>query len=194
MNYLERLFRQRVGYECEPTTLLAASLALSTAQFGTTIIGQRQQAKAQEAQQQALVAANNAVSGEQMAALRVQEAQSREATARENEKARLASQKAQATARVAAGEAGVEGNSVDALLQEYRMNLGQFREATTRQGQLNATATAANIEAIRTGARFQNLQINAPVVGPNYAGEALRLGQNGLGAYAAYNPSAFKKA
>lgn len=193
MNYQERLFRSRYGFGCEPTTLLAIGLAISAAGSVATVEGQRRAANAQTDYQQEQVKANNLVAAEQMGALRSQEAQTKEAQARETEKARQASRKASSTAYVASGEAGVTGNSVDAMLQEYSANLGQFKEATARQGALNSQATGAQISALKTGARFQNLQINAPVVGPNYAAEALRFGSSAMGSVAAYNPNAFKK-
>lgn len=191
MTHDERIFRQRWGYHCEPTTIAMASLAISAAGTAASIQGQKQQAAAQAKQQQDLTAANNFVAGEQMSQLRVQEAQQRESAARENERARLAAQKARSSSVVAAGEAGVAGNSVDALLAEHAMQLGQFREATARQSQLNAMGITAQAEAIRTGARFQNLSINAPISGPNYGAEFARFGANTLGTYKDYKSGAF---
>jgi hypothetical protein len=172
---------------------MVASLAISAVSAASSVQGQKYAAEAQAEQQKNLTAANNAVAGEQIAQLRLQEAQSREASARENEKARLATQKAKASAVVGAGEAGVSGASVDALLGEYGMQLGQFREAVNRQGQLSTTAVNSQIESIRTGSRFQNLQINAPIVGPNYTGAAINFAGDALGTYKAYNPGAFQR-
>lgn len=178
---------------CEPTALLAASLVLSAATGAVTIQGQRQAAKAQANYQKELVEANNKVSYEQQAALRIQQGQDMESRARENEKARLASQRAVSTTTTAAGEAGVSGASVDALLGEYNSTLGQFRESTLRQGQLYASGVGAQIDALRAGQGMSNLQINAPVSQPNYAAAVLNFGADALGAYRAYNPDAFKK-
>lgn len=180
---------------CELTaaTLLYTSLALSAASTATSLVGQKQQQVAQERQQRSLVAANNAESQLQLGQLRTQQAQSRESAALEGEKARLASQKAKATATVAAGEAGVSGHSVDAVLAEYSANLSRFKEGSLRQRQLEDSAYADRAVAIQSGARYQNLQINAPVAGPNYAAGLLNFGSQALGAYTAYNPGAFKK-
>jgi hypothetical protein len=207
MNYQERLFRQRHGYGCEPATIAAvASLAISAAGTAASVQGQKNAADAQLEQQRGLTAANGVVLNEQLAAsreqatqLRMQEAQQQESIARENEKARLASQRGRATAIVSAGEAGVSGSSVDALLSEYGAQLGQFREATNRQQQLNSQATNAQVATVQTGARgqamgarFQNLQINAPVVGPNYGAAIAQFGASALGTYKDYRPSAFQ--
>lgn len=179
---------------CEPTTiLLATSLAISAATGVMTVQGQRQAAKAQSEYQTNLVEANNKVSYEQQAALREQQAQDSESRARENEKARQASQKAVSTTTVAAGEAGLSGASVDALLGEYNSSLGQFRESTMRQGQLYAAGVGSQIDALRAGNGMSNLQINAPVARPNYAAAILNFGSDALGAYRAYNPTVFQK-
>lgn len=192
MTYSERLFRQTHGFACDPASALAVSaLAVSTAGAVSTAQGQKYAAEAQTTQQQQLVAANNSVGNEQAAQLRQQEAQTAEAAARDNERARLATQRAKSSAIVAAGEAGVTGNSVEALLGEYNAQLGQFREATLRQNQLSRQGVNTQIDAIRTGTRYQNLQINAPVAGPNYAAIGLRLAGDALGTYRAYNPDAF---
>lgn len=124
--------------------------------------------------------ANNTVSAEQQSQLRQRQAQEQESTARENEKARLATQKAKSSATVAAGEAGVEGQSVDSILQEYDANLGQFREATRRQEQFKAYGINAESDAIQTGGQYKNLQINAPVTKPNYSAALLKWSSNAV--------------
>jgi hypothetical protein len=180
---------------CEPATILAASsLALTATGIGLDLEGQRRNASAQQAQQQRLVEASNTEAALQLSQLRIEQAQSRESTARESEKARLASQKSKATAVTAAGQAGVQGNSVDAVLQEYSANLGQFKETTMRQRQLEDSSFADKSAAIQSGARYQNLQINGPVTGPNYAAGLAKLGGAALGTYKDYNPTAFEKA
>lgn len=180
---------------CEPATALAvSSLAISATSAVAQGQAQNAQAKAETARQQSLSAANNEVAADQTAQLRLQQAQSAEARARENEKARLASQRAQATARVAAGEAGVTGNSVDAVLTEYDANLGRFREASIRQATFGDQAITDQIAAVRTNTRYANLQINAPVAGANVAALGLSFAKDALSTYGNYNPSAFKKA
>lgn len=192
MTYEERLFRMR-GYHCDPTSLMVAELVVSVAGATASIEGQQAQAKAQEQTQANLTKANNDIAVDQTSQLRIQESQDAESRAREIEKARQASQKAKASARVAAGQAGVSGNSVDALLNEYDASFGQFKEATNRQGTLNSEATGTQIEAIRSGAKYQNLTINAPIVGPNYAAAAVGVAKDSIGAYQAYNPNAFQR-
>jgi len=82
---------------------------------------------------------------------------------------------------------------VDALLQEYDAQLGAYTEAALRQKQLDDIATGDQIAATRTGANYQNLNINQPVARPAYLAEGLKLGGAALGAYRDYNPSAFTR-
>lgn len=174
--------------------LMWATIGTSVAGTAATLIGQKQQADAQAEHQAQLTESATKVAYANMSQLRIGQAQSAEASARELEKARLASQKASSTAQVAAGEAGVSGNSVGSLLQEYGMQFSQFKEASTRQAQLGASSSEAQVEAARLGGDNQNLNINAPITGPNYLAEGLKLSSSALGAYQVYNPSAFKKA
>lgn len=169
MIYSEHLFRQRNGYACEPTTIMmVASLAITAASAAAQAQQQKAQAVTQENQQNALQDSNNEQAAEQASALRIGQAQDSEATARELEKARLAGAKASSTAKVASGEAGIQGNTSDALLQEHEAALGQYREAVSRQGTLNAMGTEQQLKALQTGTRNQNLQINAPINQPQY--------------------------
>lgn len=128
-----------------------------------------------------------------MTQLRQQEAQSRESAARENERARLAGQKSKATALVAAGEAGVSGNSVDALLQEYDMQFGQFREATLRQQKITGDAIGAQVHATQMGANNQGLSINAPIERPSWGVAGLRFASDALTSARAYDRDLFAK-
>lgn len=178
---------------CDPGTLLATSLALSAASTAATVSAQRQQAKSQAQYQQEMVKANNAETSIQLSQLRIQQSESRESVAREGEKARLASQRAKASATAAAADAGATGASVDALLQEYSVNLGQFKEASLRQSQLDDRAYGDKATAIASGAKYQNLQINAPIAKPNYAAAGLQFASQAMGAYRDYNPGAFQK-
>lgn len=179
---------------CEPTTiLLAASLAVSALSGVASVQGQKAAAQAQENYQTQLVAANNQQAYAQESALRIQQAQDTESRGRENEKARLATQKAVSTSTVAAGEAGLTGASVDALLGEYQSSFGQYRETTLRQGQLYASGVGSQIDALRAGNGMSNLQINAPISRPNYTAAVLNFSSDALTAYRAFDLGTSKK-
>lgn len=193
MNYQERLFRQRWGYGCEPTTaLLVTSLVLSAAQGVASIQGQKAQAASQESYQNQLTNANNASAAEQEAQLRQQQAQDAESRAREMQKASQATTRAVSTARTQVAETGQSGGSIDALLSEYKMNQGQYNEAIIRQGQLNKLATNSNIEALKLGTYNQNLSINQPIAQPQYAAAVLNFAGDSVRAFSAWKPEMFK--
>lgn len=165
--------------------LLAISVAMSAAATGASLIGQKQQADAQEKYQKQLAAANVQAAQVQSSQVRDQQAQSNEANARDMQQARLASLKAQSTGTVAAGEAGVAGSSVDALLRDYRAQEGVYKEAILRQRQLTDVSAGQQIDAIRAGADTGNLSMNAPVAQPNYLAGALSFGAQAAGTFAA---------
>lgn len=185
MNYEERLFRMRVGYECEPTTILmVASLALSAVATGVSMEQQRSAANSQADYQEQLAAANVENARIQSEQVRDQQAQTNEGTQRESFQASLASKQAASTATVAAGEAGVTGNSVDALLKDFKMQEGLYKESLLRQKQLTDVSAGQNINAIRSSADASNLSMNAPIAQPNYLAAALNFGAQATGTYA----------
>lgn len=187
MNYQERLFRMRHGWGCEPTTVIAlSSLAISAAGATANGIAQSKAAKAQTKYQQDLVDANNATTIEEMGNAREGQSQARESAARDAEEARLANQKAQATATVAAGEAGVQGNSVDALMAQFSASEGRYKEALARQTKWIDRNADLQVQAASTGASYQNLNINAPVTKPTHLATALGVARDGLGIYRQY--------
>lgn len=193
MNYQDRLFRQSYGYECEPTTILmVASLAISAMSSVAMVQGQKATAKAQESYQNQLTNANNAAAEQQAGAIRDQQAQQREAQARDLQKANLATQRSVSTASTMAAENGQQGASVEALLAEYDMQNGQYKEAVLRQRQLNDQATSSSIEALKTGTLNQNLSINAPIQQAQPFAAAVNFAGQALGAYHAYNPEQFQ--
>lgn len=169
-------------FACIPAVALPyIAMAMAAAGTGLTLAGQKKQAEAQAEAQVETVKANNAVEYEKQAALRLQEAQTTESSAREMERARLANQSATATAKVAIGEASGSGNNVAALLSEYDMQLGQYRESISRQGNLDKTSIESQIGASVTGTKLSNLTINGPVAGPNYAAGIASFGGQALG-------------
>lgn len=189
MTYQEQLFRQRFGWGCEAvsaTTLLITSLAATAASTGAALYGQKQQAEAQADYQEDLAKANNEAARIQSEQVRDQQAQQQESTAREIQQASIASREAQATAVVAAGEAGVTGQSFAALLQEYQAQRGRHAEAVLRQKQFNDAAAGQQIDAIRAGASAGNVGMNAPIGRPNYLAAALSAGAQAASTGAIY--------
>ena len=157
-------------------TMANAMLAIQAASAGANYLGQRQAASAQARYQQQLMAAEQERQRQAETNLRMRQQDEQEARARELAKV---SQEARAMASrniVAAGEAGISGASVDALLAEGTRRELDFYESMTRQGQLQNTAYEREIEAGRTGSAMRILDINRPVSRPSFANLAIDLG------------------
>lgn len=157
-------------------TMANAMLAIQAASAGANHLGQRQAASAQTRYQQQLMSAERERQQQAETNLRMRQQDEQEARARELAKV---SQEARAMASrniVAAGEAGISGASVDALLAEGTRRELDFYESMTRQGQLQNTAYEREIEAGRTGSAMRILDINRPVSRPSFANLAIDLG------------------
>lgn len=152
----------------------------STAATAASVVGQQQQANAQVQFQEELGISQNKQAAIQSTVVRDRQAQEREIKGRESFKAKLEADAAKATAVTAAGEAGVNGNSVDALLQEFGLQEARFQESLLRQEQFDDANAESEIEAIRSGASSFNTQLSRPVAQPNYIGAALRIGTDAL--------------
>jgi hypothetical protein len=115
--------------------------------------------------------------------MRVQQGQEQVAAAqRVNASARKA-REARATARVSAGEAGVAGLSVDALINDLTKQEAEYSFATQQQLQMNDVGRSMQLE--NAGLSFTNnmLRINKPIEQPNYLGAALSGAQTGMSTY-----------
>jgi hypothetical protein len=144
--------------------------------------GEQRAADQAVAYQQQLTGAARAVASDQESAVRLRQAQERESIARDSETARIANAEARATARVSAGEAGIVGSSVDALMHEFSMQEGRYVEANLRQTEFADMSSSAEIDSIRQGLNYQTLRINTPVHRPSRLATGLSIGGAVLGA------------
>ena len=166
---------------CEP--LAIASLALGAAQMSMSVSGQKQQAKAQaKAQQNATIAEQQRYLTE-MSAVRLRERQEKVAAAQRIQQATKKAQEARATARVSAGEAGVAGISVDALINDLTRKEGEFTSSIQQQLRLGDVNRTLGFEDAANRSRMNLLSINKPIAQPDYAGAAISGAQTGMSAY-----------
>lgn len=154
-----------------------AGLALGAASAGAQAVGGRQQAKAQyqaqlqQNEMQRRMQAQAAAAEKQRAlqeqtSLRMRQAQEQEAVGRELEQVGLKSQSALARARVAAGESGVAGASVDALMGDYMKQEAGYRSALLRQQELSGVGTGLGLEQIGLASQQRLMGINQPISDP----------------------------
>ena len=178
---------------CEPTTLVAASLALTAASTAATVYSQQQAADAQAAtnqrqydNQMAAYNANIAQSNTDLANLnRLKQQEAEDASAKKigvNAEAR----RDMAKATVASGEAGVSGLSVDSLLAELGGKAGNAntnietnylrRDNALEMDRSNIYTTKTNNWA-QTASAINSLKTPTQ---PDYIGAGLRIAGAGV--------------
>ena len=164
-----------------PAVMLA--VGMSAASAGAQVHGQRQQAKTQAKVQKNASEAERQRYLQEVSSMRVQQGQEEVAAAqRVNESARKA-REARATARVSAGEAGVEGLSVDALINDLTREEANYNFATQQQLQMNDVGRSMQLENAGLGFTNNMLRINKPIEKPDYLGAALSGAQTGMSTY-----------
>ena len=175
--------------------LPAAGLAAAAQVGGTAVsfIGQRQQAKAQDAmnrQRQELGTARALENyGLQTGQAYKRMQQDRQAAAEEISQVSRQSRRAQATGAVAAGEAGVAGKSVQAMLDDFERQELFYTTNVRSNQEWKEDNTKDQLEAIRIGTqgRIEDLQF-MPAQRPSFLGAALRIGGT-IGDYFASVPN-----
>ena len=166
---------------CNPAAALAVVGGL---QAGVQFAGARQQAKAQAAYQAQAAAAEQQRALQEQSSIRMQQAQQQEATARELEQVSRKSREALARARVSAGEAGVAGASVTALMDDYTRQEAGYRAATLRQQELTGVGTQLGLEQAGLASQQRLIGINQPINKPSVLGAVLQAGSQAMSGYA----------
>jgi multidrug efflux pump subunit AcrA (membrane-fusion protein) len=162
---------------CSPTI---AAVAIGTAQAGMSIVGQRQAAKTQATVQRRAALAENDRLSKEYSSMRMSQAQERIAQAQRISAAQTKAREARATARVSAGEAGVAGISVDALINDMTRQEAQFNFAEAQQTQFREQGLMFGIDNAAQRSYMNQLAINKPIAQPNYLGAILSGAQTGL--------------
>lgn len=163
--------------------LPAVMAGLAVASGGAQYIGARQQAKQQAAYQAQAAAAERQRFLQEQTSIRMRQAQEQEAVGRELEQVSRKSQAALARARVSAGEAGVAGASVQALMDDYVRQEGGYRAALLRQQELSGVGTGLQLEQAGFGTQQRQIGINRPINRPSFLTAALSTATGALGAY-----------
>ena len=165
---------------CNP----AALAIVGGLQAGVQFAGARQQAKTQAAYQAQAAAAEQQRALQEQSSIRMQQAQQQEATARELEQVGRKSREALARARVSAGEAGVSGVSVQALMDDYVRQQAGLQAATLRQQELTGVGTQLGLEQAGLASQQRLIGINQPINKPSVLGAVLQAGSQAMSGYA----------
>ena len=145
--------------------------------------GQRQQARQQARYQAQAAAAERQRFMQEQTSLRMRQAQEQEAVGRELEQVSRKSQAALARARVSAGEAGVAGASVQALMDDYMRQEAGYRSALLRQQELGGISTGLGLEQAGFATQQRQIGINQPIDRPSFLSGALGVASGALGGY-----------
>ena len=167
---------------CIPLAAVAA--AVQVASVGAQFAGARRQAKQQARYQAQAAEAERQRFLQEQTSLRMRQAQEQEAVGRELQQVSKKSQEALARARVSAGEAGVAGASVQALMDDYTRQEGAYRQAVLRQQELGALATGMGLEQAGFATQQRQIGIRQPISRPSGLTAGLQALRGGLSGYA----------
>lgn len=146
-------------------------------------VGNRRAAQEQKiAQAQQTRAAFQQAYAEQVAQ-RQQQSQQQNQLNRAAVQQQLRTRAERSRAVTAAGEAGVTGNSVDALLRDFDINQALYNESLSAQRNANANMATINVRNLERTRNANILGINRPV----HSGIALPLIQGATGAFGAWD-------
>jgi hypothetical protein len=176
-------------------------LVVTLASTGYSLYQQSQQAAAQNKYQKDLAEArdkeieeNYALSirsaNEQYRQLQARQQQEADAAAQKMQQGTIEGARARSLALTAAGEAGVSGLSVNALLNDFMAQESKQREAIKANLAGSTDQLRSEMEGVQAAAAGRVASIpryaKQPVDSPNYFGGAMRVGGSALDAYTKY--------
>ncbi|WP_299316649.1 hypothetical protein [uncultured Halomonas sp.] len=158
---------------CEPTTALLVLTAASTA---AGLYGQQQQAKAQNAYNDQQAKNTMEAYRANLAQTNLMQSQEQAAASQKINENNRAAEAAKAKALVSAGESGISGLSVDALLADLSGEQSRYNESVNQNYENASMAIDNQRKNVQINAASQINQLKTPQ-SPDYLGAALRIGQ-----------------
>ena len=146
--------------------MVGASTMLGVGSSVASFAGQRRMARQQAAFQSRAAEAERQRAIQEQTSIRMRQAQEQEAVGRELEQVSRKSQAALARARVSAGEAGVAGASVDALMGDYLRQEAGYRSALLRQQELSGVGVGLGLEQVGLASQQRLIGIKQPIAEP----------------------------
>jgi hypothetical protein len=188
---------------CEPAsaialTSLAVGVASSYAQYQSQANYANQQGEAQaqairdqQAYQQKLQQLEVQRSMTEANAIRTRQLQEQQAMSRERQKVSQAGTAQRASGLVSAGEAGVSGLSVDALLADFKMQELNYQESIYAEQKNKDAYYMQQLEQNRMQSAFNIAELNRPITSqpiasPSGLAFGISLAGQGVGAYRDY--------
>ena len=158
---------------------------MGVAQSALQITGQRQMAKTQAKTQAQASKAERQRYLHEVSSMRIQQGQEQVAAAQRLQESATKAREARATARVSAGESGVAGLSVDALINDLTRKEAEYSFNVQKQAQMSDVNRQLQLRDAGLGFTNNMLRINKPIEKPNYLGAALSGASTGMSTYSA---------
>lgn len=175
---------------CDPVSISYGALAI-----GSTLVAADQQNK-MAAYQNELNEYNNQLSRQNMAenmnALAYNQNQEREAATEQLWRDDIEARRAEARARVAAGESGIAGQTVDSIMREIKGQQAMYASSINQNLQRGAGEADSQRRQIWNN-YLSEVGSRPKAVGANGLATALSIGQAGLGAYNMHQDRQFRK-
>lgn len=165
---------------CDPVT---AGVVMGTAQTGMSIKQQRNNIATQKKVQKNASDQERQRYLNEVSQTRLRERQEQIAAAQKMRQGQTEVREARATARLSAGESGVGGLSVDAIINDLTRQEGEYNASIQQQLAFSDQATSLALEGAGLGFTNNMLRINKPIAKVNYLGAALEGAQTGLSMY-----------
>lgn len=157
---------------CELTT---AMMALSIASSTAGLVAQSQAASAQSSANQRQYQAAMQARAANLNQTNLEASQERAGSMQKLEENNLKAREAVSTARVAAGESGISGLSVNALLSDLGTKQNRYNSSVATNYDSAMGAIENQRQNIQTSAASQINSLKTPAA-PDYLGAALRIG------------------
>lgn len=166
--------------------MAVAQFAIGAASAAVSYMGQQ----AQYEQQQQIYENNreeaNKAATETYASTQNRILQERAAASQEAQRLNVDAAKGRATAATAAGESGVAGLSVDALIADFYGQEGRYERTLTNNLQMQEGYLVGEMDATKAQAtsRINSVDQGTP---PSFAEAAIRIGSSALDSFGTYN-------
>lgn len=158
-----------------------ATVGMAVATTVSSIRAQQQAAAAQAKAQQNATKAERMRHQQEMSAQRIEQRQEQAAKAQKTDAATKKARQVRATAQVAAGESGVSGLSVDALISDLTRQEGDYQYSLTKQAEFDDTNRTLGLKDGGMRSYMNLLSINKPIPQPDYLGATLKGINAGMG-------------
>lgn len=156
-------------------------------------MGQRQAAKAQATSQRNATIAEQQRYLTELSSQRIAQRQEEVAAAQRISMSAKKAREARATARVSAGEAGVAGLSVDALINDLTREQAEYDFSVQQQLEFSRTNAQLGLVDAAMRSRSNLLSINRPIAQPSLLGSAIEGASTGLSFYSGLSDAGFTR-